>query len=51
LNLIVCSESCVHQRDGYCVLERPCAIPNPQGPAENRCIYLEPKPSGSSEAR
>lgn len=54
MNLIVCSEKCVHQRDGYCVLEHPCAIPNPQGPSENRCIYLEVPPAGatgSSEGR
>lgn len=59
VNLIVCSERCVHQRDGYCVLEHPCAIPNPQGPLENRCIYLELPPeegtggeiSGSSAGR
>ncbi|MCI8815628.1 MAG: hydroxymyristoyl-ACP dehydratase [Angelakisella sp.] len=41
MNLIVCSENCIHQQDGYCVLEHPCAIPNPKGPLENRCIYLE----------
>lgn len=41
MNLIVCSEKCVYQQDGYCVLEHPRAIANPQGPAENRCIYLE----------
>ena len=44
MNLIVCSEKCVHQQDGYCVLEHPCGIPNPQGPLENRCIYLEAPP-------
>lgn len=44
MSLIVCSERCVHQREGYCVLEHPCAIPNPQGPLENRCIYLELPP-------
>ena len=41
MNLIVCSEKCVYQQDGYCVLEHPRAIANPQGPLENRCIYLE----------
>lgn len=48
MNLIVCSEKCAYQQDGYCVLEHPRAIANPQGPAENRCIYLE-KP-GSADA-
>ena len=41
MNLIVCSENCIHQQDGYCVLEHPCAIPSVEGPLENRCIYLE----------
>ena len=41
MNLIVCSEDCIHQKDGYCMLENPCTIPNPQGTLENRCIYLE----------
>lgn len=45
MNLIVCSEKCAYQQDGYCVLEHPRAIANPQGPAENRCIYLEALPS------
>ncbi len=48
MNLIVCSENCVHQQDGYCVLEHPCQVPNPQGTLENRCIYLEPPGSGLS---
>ena len=48
MNLIVCSERCVHQQDGYCVLEHPCQIPNPRGPLENRCIYLEPPGEGAT---
>lgn len=48
MNLIVCSEKCVYQQDGYCVLERPRAIANPQGPSENRCIYLEIPPSSDA---
>lgn len=50
MNLIVCSETCVYQQDGYCVLEHPHAIANPQGPTENRCIYLEEPPSTGSSA-
>ena len=49
MSLIVCSEHCIHQKDGYCVLERPCAVPNPQGSLEKRCIYLEP-PEGEGSA-
>lgn len=51
MNLIVCSEDCIHQKDGYCILENPCTVPNPQGTLENRCIYLEkaaPKESAAS---
>ena len=48
MNLIVCSENCVHQQDGYCVLEHPCQIANPQGPLENRCIYLEAPRKGAT---
>lgn len=50
MNLIVCSEKCVYQQDGYCVLEHPRAIANPQGPSENRCIYLEALPDGVAPA-
>ena len=51
MSLIVCSEKCIHQQDGYCALERPDIISNPQGPLENRCIYLEPplEPPDSKE--
>ena len=52
MNLIVCSENCIHQKDGYCFLEHPSAVPNPQGSLENRCIYLErPGPSDSAPAQ
>ena len=37
MNLISCSNPCVHQQDGYCKLEQPIPI---TGAAVNGCCYF-----------
>lgn len=43
MNLIVCGRECVHQYEGYCGLESPMKVTDPQAAAENSCIYFTPR--------
>ncbi|EEG29038.1 hypothetical protein CLOSTMETH_03365 [[Clostridium] methylpentosum DSM 5476] len=38
MNLITCSSNCIHQKDGYCTLDKPSHI---TGSAVGGCCYFE----------
>ncbi len=45
--LIPCGEQCVHQKDGYCSLEKPTSVTDPAAAAAKGCLYFTPQPGPS----
>ena len=42
MNLIVCGEDCVHQKEGYCNLEKPSVVTDPRAAETKHCLYYTP---------
>lgn len=42
MNLIVCGEDCMYQKEGYCNLEKPSVITDPHAAQTKHCLYYTP---------
>jgi hypothetical protein len=49
MSLIICTDPCLYQKDGYCTLSRAVSLGEPKG--QMTCVNFLPKPSENSVER